>query len=192
MVRADGALQFQTYQPADRTRSAVFSRGRGNLGDYDYEEEAPEANYPYALGGGELAARMIVHRGDWASIVEYDERVETVIDARDTSDEAELHQRISRELAERGPRSNLRAVPIDTRGLSFGKYGLGDLVTVEIDGVPVREVIREVGIALGENGRAETVTPLVGPPGTTDPDTPRFFSRLARTERRVRNVEVQK
>ena len=81
-------------------------------------------------------------------------------DRRDTTDSAELEQTIDEELGERAASTEVRMQPVDTASIAFGTdYGLGDRVTVVVDGVPIQDLIREVRILLNEGG--ETVTPVI-------------------------------
>ncbi len=130
VVQVGTALEFQAYQPSDKTRVAIFSPGLGNLLAYEYTAEAAEANYVYCAGGGEGTARTIAEDGDDDSIERYG-RVEMFRDRRDTTETAELAQTIDEELARNKQRVKLTLTPIDTPSLAFvGDYALGDLVTV--------------------------------------------------------------
>lgn len=132
VVQVGTALEFQVYQPVDKTRTAFFSPLLGNLADFEYSVQAPEANYIIIGGGGEGAARIIKERGDSESIAKYG-RIETFIDQRDMTDISELEQTLTEELAEKGEKTSLSITPIDTPQLTFGRdYNLGDKVSVVI------------------------------------------------------------
>lgn len=163
VAQVDTSLQFQVYQPVDRTQSAIFSFGRGNLRDYDYLSASPDANYVIVGGAGEGTARTFVEGGDSASIVFYGERIEDFVDERSVSGTTELAQRRDKELAEKASKTSLKVTPIDTAGLAFGRdYFLGDQVTVEVEGVTIRDIVREVRLQLQPDG--ETVGATVGTP----------------------------
>lgn len=130
VVQVGNALQFQVYQPSDKTASVVFSPLLGNLLDFEYTETNPETNYVIAGGGGVGAARTIVESGDSNSISTFG-RVESFLDQRDTTDITELNQAISGELSQKASQNSLNITPIDTDGIAFGRdYNLGDKVTV--------------------------------------------------------------
>lgn len=188
IVQNGTGLIFDVYQPTDRRRTAVFSAELGNLAGYTYQAQAADGNFVVAAGGGEGAARLFAERGDSASIVRYG-RIEVFKDQRQTTDPVELQQAIDEEIADRAEQVGLSLSPSDTEALAYGRdYGLGDQVTVLVDGVPVADVLREVKITLGESG--ETVVPTVGTPeGPRPGQVLGLFDRLRRLSARVSNVE---
>jgi hypothetical protein len=186
IVQEGNGLQFQVFTPADRTRTAIFSEGLGNLAGFTYDAQAAEANYVLAAGGGQGTSRTIRERGDSASIVRYG-RIEVFKDQRHTTEPAELDQAVEEELAERADRVGLSIAPVDTEGLRFGvDYDLGDRVTVVVDGTPVRDLLREVTFRLGADG--ETVTPTVGTPSHPGAVLG-VFEQLRRLRSRVSGLE---
>jgi hypothetical protein len=130
VVQVDDALEFQVYQPTDKTRSAFFSPLLGNLSSFEYSNDNPESNFVIVGGGGEGKARIIRQKSDNASITNYG-RFESFVDQRNTSDDAELNQSLDEELAGKAEQNSFNFVPIDTPQLAFGRdYGLGDKVSV--------------------------------------------------------------
>jgi hypothetical protein len=105
VVQVDDALQFQVYQPSDKTRSAFFSPLLGNLSSFDYESTAPESNYVLVGGGGEGKARIIKQKGDNVSIAKYG-RFESFVDQRDTTDTDELTQSMDEELTNKAEQNS--------------------------------------------------------------------------------------
>lgn len=193
VVQVGTTRQFQVYQPADKTATAIFSRDLDNLAGHEYSLAAAGANYVYAGGGGVGTARTIVEGQDSQSVVDWD-RVETFLDRRDTTDPTELQQAITDELAARAQQADIRLSPVDTEGLAFGTdYGLGDKVTAVIDTVPLRDLIRQVNITLTA-ADGEVVEPAVGTAALAQV-VPTFFAspvvapRDARADRRLSNLE---
>jgi hypothetical protein len=130
IVQVDDALEFQVYQPTDKTRSAFFSPLLGNLSSFEYSNDNPEANFVLVGGGGEGADRIIKQKSDNASIAEYG-RFESFVDQRNTSDVTELNQSLDEELTGKAEQNSFNFVPIDTPQLAFGRdYVLGDKVSV--------------------------------------------------------------
>jgi hypothetical protein len=130
IVQNGNALQFQVYQPTDKTKSVIFSPLLGNLIDFDYTETAPQANYIIAGGTGQGASRTTQESGDSDSIVTYG-RIEEFLDQRDTTDPTQLQQAISAELSQKANQTNLSMTATDTDGMAFVRnYNLGDKVTV--------------------------------------------------------------
>lgn len=132
VVQVGKNLEFQVYEPSDKTKSVFFSPLLGNLLGFDYTLEDPEANYLVAGGGGEGTARTFLERGDSASIAKSG-RIESFIDQRNTSDTVELEQAIQEELAQKAEKTSLSITPIDTDSIAFGRdYNLGDKVSIVI------------------------------------------------------------
>lgn len=130
VLQANNTLEFQVYDPADKTKTAFFSPLLGNLLEFEYTYENPETNYVIVGGGGEGVNRIIRQRGDSASIVEHG-RYETFVDQRDTTEVNELEQAMDEELAGKAQKASLSISPIDTEMLAFGRdYNLGDKVSV--------------------------------------------------------------
>jgi hypothetical protein len=174
-VISDGAggLQFQVYQPADRTVTVKFSRELGNLGDFDYELAAPGGTDAVGGGGGELTARTIVEAGDSAAITTWG-RIEFFRDRRDTTDTTEITSTLNEELAKRAQTVAATITPIDTPQVAFGvHYDLGDRVTAVLDGIEVAEVVREVKLTYDASG--VKIEPTLASPGSSPPALPDFF-----------------
>lgn len=189
VVQAGAGLEFQVYVPQDRRESAVFSPELGNLSSYSYSLEGADANYFIAGGTGEGTARTFVERGDSESIVTFG-RIEDFLDHRNTAVVDELQQEITDEIAKRAEKVGLSLAPIDTDSVAFGRdWGLGDRVSVDIDGERIEDVVREVHLKLTSQGGLE-VFPTIGNPGTTDPNRRMEVMRLlAWLRERVSNLE---
>lgn len=196
-------LEFQVYQPVDRTASAIFSPLLGTLRGFEYAVDPPEANHVIVGGGGEGTARLFVEAGDSASIVTWG-RIEQFRDRRDTTDAAELAQTAAEELEEKAIKTSLGLTPIDTEALAFGTdYGLGDRVTVVITDdsdvvdpvleplVTTQELVRGVRITVTEEG--ETVEPIIGTPDAQNPSARatvlRIFGRQRAVAERLSRLE---
>ncbi len=183
------ALEFQVYQPADKTKVAVFDRRLGNLREYTYRETAPTRNYMYVGGGGEGTLRTFVQGGVSSSIVAWG-RIEGLEDDQSATDETGLRQTRDRVLAEDATSTGLALSPVDTDGLRYGRdYQLGDRVTAVVDGVPVVDVLREVRLSHTPD-QGERVDPVVGTPGVEDPRRRlRIFDDVRAAKRRVSGLE---
>lgn len=180
------ALNFTVYQGVDRTATVKFSEDNGTLSAFDYTAEAPDATYIYCGGGGEGTARTI-KEGQDADLVAAWGRFEKFRDRRDTTDSTELGQTITEELAESGEKASLSITPIDIPGQTYGvHYGLGDRVTVVIDGTPVQEAIREVTLAYTPDG-PQTIKPTIGT--VSKPTIVGLFSSVRDALLRTRNLE---
>lgn len=185
------AREFQVYPTRDLTATAVFSADYGNLRAYDYRRGVPPGTYVYVLGGGDLTARAVIEGGDAAAIVAWRRR-EQAVDARNTAELGELTTQRDKELLDRRADVGLSVTPIDAPGLAFGvDYGLGDRVTVLVDGLPIREVVREVQLRLDAQG-GETIEPRVLSPGATAPTVDQLYATIAAMGERLGRLERTK
>lgn len=184
IVQSGAGIALEQYVPADRTATAQFSLGLGNLRGYDYEATDPTATYAYVAGQGEGTARTIVEGAAASSPY----RAEVFVDQRDTNDLTALEQSRTEALIEGAAATALSLSPIDTPSLTFGRdYNLGDRVAVLVEGVTVRDVVREVRLTLTADG--ETLTPVVGTANASNPDVPALFDQLAEQASRLSLLE---
>lgn len=193
VVQVNNALQFQVYQPSDKTKSAVFSPLLGNLLGFEYSSEDPETNYTIVGGQGEGATRTLLEKGDSSSISNYG-RIENFIDRRDTADSAVLIQAMDEELAQKAEKMSLSISPVDTELLIFGKdYNLGDKVSVILSQsdtsnlVKISDVVREIKITLNNN--VETIIPSVGTPDSVNSNVLGIFDKMKKINKRLSNLE---
>lgn len=182
-----GGLEFDVYQPVDRTATVKFSQALGNLGDYDYKVAAPTGNYGFGAGGGEGTARTIVEEGDSSSVATWG-LIEFFRDRRDTTDTTQITQSLDEELAKQASTRAVTITPIDTPQVAFGvHYGLGDRVTAVVDDLTIVEVVREVKITYSSAG--QLVQPTLASAGSGPPAVPSFFRGTSRTQARVTDLE---
>jgi Siphovirus ReqiPepy6 Gp37-like protein len=189
VVQVGTSLQVQVYEPVDRSGTAVFGDSVGNLVEWSYELVAPSLTRAIVGGSGEGTGRVFVERGDTdGDETTWGLRAETFIDRRDTAISAELEQAGDEALADGGETLSLAIAPTDTAGLAYGTdYGLGDRVTVVVDGVAMADLVREVLITVSAEG--EQVRPVVGTPdATADPrlqaSLRQMLARIGLLERR--------
>lgn len=188
IVQSGTTLVFQVYVPVDNSGSVIFSPELGNLRAFNYAPTAPEADWVVAAGSGEGTARTIRESGDNDAIVRWNRRIEVFRDRRDTSVAAELDQTIAEELAGKAEKTALSITPVDTLAVAYlTDYTLGDKVTVEIDGAPFSDVVREVHLTVDSNG--DVIEPTIGTPGTTTKDYLGLIGAVRALRRKVTNLE---
>lgn len=148
------AREFDVYEPVDRSGQQTFSFASGNLIGYSYTDKSPTVTHPYVAGGGEAASRVFYLGADETAASTYGRRIETFIDARDTSDPVVLAQRAAEAMARGAGQTTVTLKPIDVPNRSFDEdYGRGDIVDVE----GVTALIGQVEFTYDQNG--ETITP---------------------------------
>src|SRR5690606_28287785 len=105
-VQVNDQIEFQVYEPADRTATVKFSEELGNLVGYQFRSVAPETTYVYAGGQGEGTARKIKEGQNSGERITWGRR-EEFVDRRDTSDDKELDQKITETLEDKGESGEL-------------------------------------------------------------------------------------
>ena len=164
-LAASTVLQFQVYVPTDRSTTAIFSVGLGNLADYTYVTDSSTiANYVVTGGGGTGVGRYYQTGMDLASTL-FNGRFETFIDQRSATTAVQLQQAITNALMTSRAKPTFNAAVIDTAAVAYGRdYFLGDKVSVIVNGQQViNDLVREVQVQLTGAG-GEIITPAVGTP----------------------------
>jgi hypothetical protein len=183
---AGNQILFSVYAPADRTATARFSAGLGNLRSVAFKLAAPAATAEL-VQGGDTGSRAYVEVDSGADVDWY--RVEKLVDQSGTTNtHGELTQAGTLELGNDNPTASLATVTVDIPdgpdgpGLIAGRdFGLGDRVTVELPtGLVVTDVVRSITLAAQPN-RGEFVTSVIGTSdATTSTTTVRLIRDLAR------------
>ncbi|MFG2515957.1 siphovirus ReqiPepy6 Gp37-like family protein [Streptomyces sp. NPDC048584] len=172
-TRQDGSqIKFGVYAPADRTGTARFSAGLGNLRSVKFTLGAPTATSELVMGGndpkdpageGEPANERVyveVTSGtepDWY-------RVEKLIEQSGKDDsKGELTQAGVLAFGNDNPQASLATETVDTEDLRAGRdYTLGDQVAVVLPtGLEIADVVQTIRLeATPDEG--ELVTTVVG------------------------------
>lgn len=186
VVQVDQTLEFQVYQPTDKSGSVKFAPELGNLGDFSLEQGAPEVTYVYVGGGGADTARTFIEGSDADTLSAYG-RYEEFHDRSDTSDGLTIAQTIEQELAEKTQSTVLSITPFDTDQQKYGvHYGLGDKVSVVVGGRPISETIRKVTLTYTADGPITIQSDITSPNRT---DAFEVFRQLRDLKYRVTNIE---
>lgn len=159
-----GAIEFQVAARRDLSDTVVFSPELGNIARFEFRVGAPTATRVVVGGAGEGALRDFLIED--AGVARFGV-IDQFVDAGQASDPDELQQAAVEALADAVQPASLILEPIDTESIQFGRdYRVGDLVTVEVDGVPIVEAIRQVRVVYGPDGI--TVVPSVSAAGEVD------------------------
>lgn len=178
-------LVFDVVAP--RTSAVVFSRENGNLGSYDYSDDAPEATFVIVAGQGEGTARQIVEVSDASALADWG-RIESFRDRRDTAVEAELTQAGVETLADAASATAIAFDVVDgVAGTFADDYRVGDWVTVELEDATLVDQVREAHVKVSADG--DEIALVVGPPTATIL-VPALFRRLALLGRDVANLNA--
>jgi len=178
-IRVSG-LQFQVYQPVDKSADVKFSNEMGNLLQFSRTVKMPNGNYVYVGGGGEGTARVIVENGNSGSILRWG-RIEAWKDYRSTSNTSELAQIATEYLTEQSvTESRVQFVGVG----SLNQVGLGDVVSVAFGGQVYTETIREITVSISESGGEDVRI-------SSGVDKPEMFHRLDKLEDNLMILEVR-
>jgi hypothetical protein len=158
-------LNFLVTVPVDRSREVVFARDRKNLLGYVEKEQAPGANYVIVGGKGELEQQVTVEWGETSSINRYG-WTEGYLNKTNLDASTDLNDVAVAELIKSRPRSAVEITAIDTDAIqAFRDYGVGDRVTVILDGSARTGIIRELSVSITRADHA-VVKPFVVLDGT--------------------------
>jgi hypothetical protein len=168
-TRQDGnQIKFGVYAPVDRTGTARFSFGLGNLRSLSFTMGAPLATSELVQGGNDPAddagnARVYVEVTSGQASTWY--RVEKLVDKTGTTDDSkgELTQAGTLALGDDNPQASLSTVTVDTEDLKAGRdYGLGDKVTVALPtGLEVADIVQTIRLQ-DTPDEGEVVTSVIG------------------------------
>ncbi|MFI9600320.1 siphovirus ReqiPepy6 Gp37-like family protein [Streptomyces sp. NPDC052043] len=180
-----GQIKFGCYAPRDRTSTARFSIGLGNLRSIQAKQSAPTVTHALIAGTEPsmgTTGRTHLQVADTAAAAAW-WRVEQYVDGSAANDvNGELTQAGKEEIAGGAAPVELATVTVDTPDLKAGRdFDLGDKVTVALPyGVEVADLVRSIHLqATPDSG--EYVTTLVGSPeATTDPQMVKALRTLGR------------
>ncbi|MEU5111719.1 siphovirus ReqiPepy6 Gp37-like family protein [Streptomyces longwoodensis] len=175
-------ILFEVYAPVDRTATARFSEGLGNLRAVSYKQSAPTVTHALVTGSESATPRAYVEVANTTAAATW-WRVEQLVNGTaDNNNNGELGQDGREALANGAQPVELATVTVDTEDLKAGRdYSLGDKVTVVLPtGVEVADLVRSIHLqATPDSG--EYVTTLLGSPeATTDPQVVRLLRVLGR------------
>ncbi|WP_171117775.1 siphovirus ReqiPepy6 Gp37-like family protein [Streptomyces sp. Z423-1] len=177
-------IEFEVYAPVDRTATARFAEGLGNLRAVTYKQSAPTVTHAL-VQGSEVEApadRKFVEVADAVAASAWWRVEQLVSGTAETDTNGELTQDGNEALAGGAAPVELATVTVDTEDLKAGRdYTLGDRVTVALPtGLEVADLVRSIHLQATPTS-GEYVTSLVGSPeATSDPQMVRLVRELGR------------
>lgn len=184
-------LYLDVAETVDRSAEVLLSFGVGTLKASTATVTAPTVTHVLVAGGGEEEARTLLQRDSPGLAATWNRRIETLRDARDTTDPTEMAERGDETLAEAAATAGLSLDPTDLPGQQYGvHYGLGDTVRVQVAGQTWTDIVTAVQIDLSADGAA-VARPSVGNPDTADPRTPAIYRRVRDVIRRLDALEAR-
>ena len=167
-VRQDGrGLLLDCYTPRDYPHR--LSPENGTVTGGSYSLAGPKTTRVVVGGQGEGVDREFKGFAEPARETEWNDIIETLQDARDSSSGDVYADRATQTLAEGAPLAGLSLELTETKHFRFGGDGLhvGDRVTASVRGQLFTDVLREARLSWDKDG--DTATPVVGE-RTDDPD----------------------
>lgn len=150
-------VTFDVVVPQDKTGLVRLDIATGGLESSELSTSAPTATTAYVLGQGEGAARTVLPVSSAAAAadaVTWGLRWESTKDRRDSDDPADLALAGS-EVIELGGTTGhtLKVAPSDAPGQRLGiDWGLGDSITVVIDGQETTAIVAQTATSVGPAG----------------------------------------
>lgn len=157
-VRQNGnRLLFEVTVPRDVSGLVRFDVDNGTAESLTYSYESPTVTRVIVGGPGTNAARTLVPRWTSDSLAAetlWGRRIEQFADDQSSTTTSELQQTGDQILADGGAtKVAVDITPVDTDLVMFGRdYMLGDLVTVVVDDIEVKDVVSEVTISQDDTG----------------------------------------
>lgn len=161
-------LQFQVYEPVDRSALVRLDIDNGRLTTSNYSYTAPAVTRAIVGGAGEAEERLFYEGTSAQSTgaeTEWGRRIERFVDARNTQESAEFVQHANEALIDDGKtKVALTVTPTDDGTMLFGdEWGLGDTLTVTAGSITTTAVVYTVALSVQADGvyiAAEVGKPL--------------------------------
>ena len=172
--------------------AAQAIRATGLVSSWGYDLDEAEVTAAIAFSAGEQEARTAAQMVDAGAEVLWGRRRERLVDQRQTDDQDVVDDALTRELEAGASPVSIEFAVSSAGDLVRGTdFDLGDVVGVELPGLPVEvsdRRVREVSTTV-RPGAADVVSVVVGSPGAKSTSTAdaarlnRALERLARLER---------
>lgn len=184
IVDVAGTLEFQVYEPVDRSTTIRFSFKNQNLRSYKVTTTSPTSTVAIIAAGDDNALRFfteysnadsVAAQMDWGDI-----RREGFVSRTDSIDPDVITQAGDEYLATNGPTVTVAFDAVDTEDMEFIRhYGLGDkvLVITRKRG-RIAQVMQQATLDVGGDGAPARFKPIIGTAGATDPAVPLSYTLL--------------
>lgn len=189
--QAGDGLEFQVYEPVDRSQTIRMDVDNGRLTKTEYVYGQPKITRAIVGGAGEGVARVFYQGSSTDSLAAetvWSRRVERFVDGRGSNDEAALIQSANEALVDDGKTIvNTSVTPSDDQTMRYGiDWNLGDKVTVVVGLVETTAVVTEIGLNIAEDGVRIGAT--LGTPAPVDFES-KLVSAQINQAQRISNLE---
>ncbi|NEB42251.1 siphovirus ReqiPepy6 Gp37-like family protein [Streptomyces sp. SID14515] len=195
IVQVGSGLQFQVYEPTDRSGTARFAFRLGNLTDANYTTTPPTCTRAVVVAGGQSSPRQCktYDRTDplFPGLV-IEQFVDlTSVDTASVDLVAQMDQAAEEALTSGAGQGSLAISPIDIPLLRYGRdYQVGDTVSAMVRESWMTDVVREVTLTCTA-GEGTTVKAAVGS-SSGDGAVARIYQFLAQLKRDLGRVKTRK
>lgn len=184
-------IQFDIFEPTDKSSYIRLDIRNGGLASTELGYSAPTATSALVMGqgqGAERTVRVVTSTEAAAEAALWGLRWEVPKDQRNTDDPTELQQAGEEILAEQGTTiHSLKITPADSPNQRLGvDWGLGDIITVIIDGQPATATVAEIATSVSSAGVIRTAT--VGDPVGYDWEA-KVSARIREQDTRISDLE---
>lgn len=191
LVQVDDYLEFQVYEPEDKSSIIRMDIDNQQLSQAEYTYAKPIVTRAIVGGQGEDEWRRFAEVSNTDSLAaetQWGRRIEVFKDERSTRVNEDLVQSGLELLVDQGKTiTNLSVTPSDDSNMRFGlDWYLGDKVTVVVNDIEASAVVTEIGITIQEDGVRIGAT--VGTPVATEYET-KIIAKQAEAEDRISNLE---
>jgi hypothetical protein len=196
VIQVGSSLQFQVYVPTDRSGTARFSFGLGNLTDANYSTTPPTCTRAIVVAGGGSSPRVCTTYDQtdplFPGLVIEQFVDQTSVDTASVDLTAQMDQAGAEALANGAGQGSLSISPIDIPKLTFGRdYNVGDTVSAQLrGGAWYTDVVREVTLA--SNASDSTVKATVGGDSSGGGVVARIYSYIAQVKKDIGRLKTRK
>ncbi|MGV0096951.1 siphovirus ReqiPepy6 Gp37-like family protein [Streptomyces californicus] len=195
VVQVGSGLQFQVYEPVDRSGTARFAFRRGNLTDANYTTTPPTCTRAVVVAGGQSSPRQCktYDRTDalFPDLV-LEQFVDlTSVDTASVDLAAQMDQAAEEALTSGAGQGSLAISPIDIPQLRYGRdYQVGDTVSAMVRESWMTDVVREVTLTCTATDGV-TVKVAVGS-SDGDGTVARIYKFLAQVKKDVGRLKTRR
>ncbi|MFS4103753.1 siphovirus ReqiPepy6 Gp37-like family protein [Streptomyces sp. PD-S100-1] len=196
VIQIGSALQFQVYTPTDRSSTARFSFGFGNLTDASYTTTPPTCTRAIVVAGGSSSPRVCktYDKADplFPGLVLEQFVDQTSVDTASVDLAAQMDQAGAEALTNGAGQGSLAITPIDIPNLRYGRdYNVGDTVSAQLRGGDwYTDIVREV--TLTSTTTDSTVKATVGGDAGGTSTVARIYQYIAQVKRDVGRLKTRK
>lgn len=196
VTQVGSSLQFQVYAPTDRSGTARFSFGFGNLTDANYSTTPPTCTRAIVVAGGGSSPRVCktYDRTDplFPGLALEAFVDQTSVDTASVDLVAQMDQAGAEALANGAGQGSLSISPIDIPQLRYGRdYQVGDTVAAQLRGGDwYADVVREV--TLTSSASESSVKATVGGDSSGAGVVARIYSYIAQVKKDVGRLKTRK